>query len=378
MITPSIEARGIIHDATRKPDHEKVSIFPGLASMRDGTLLAAYQAASVKQAIDATLRVSRSTDGGNSWKELPFRFETKFNGVQGSFAGGEMTETEPGRLLMFATWFDRSDPKRPLFDPVSGGIVHCKLLLATSTNKGDSWSPWTEFNVHGLKGCAGTGPILRWPDGSIAVAFESYREYDEPNPGHHAAWVCVSRDGGRSFGKPIEVAIDPRHEVYYWDQRLCTAGPNGEYVAMFWTHDLARKQDLSVHFKRGSIHKPGSEGISETIIRGQIAAPVQLPDGRVLSFVVDRVKPATLKLWVSHDGGKTWPEKDVLVVYNHEEKAAVTQGQKNIDYAQYWEDMGKWSFGHPGVHLLANGKLLLIHYAGTPDRMSIHWIRLAV
>lgn len=249
-----IEARGIIHDAISKPDNEKVSIFPALASMRDGTLLAAYRVATVKQAVDSTIRVSRSTDGGNTWKELPFRFETTYADTPGSFSGGEMIEPQPGKLLMFASWFDRTDPTRPLFDPVTGGIVRTKLLLATSTNKGDSWSPWTEFQTRDLKGCSATGPILRWPNGTIAVAFESYREFDQPNPDHHAAWVCVSRDGGRSFSEPVEVAIDPKREVYYWDQRLCTAGPNGEYVAMFWTHDLARKQDLNVHFKRGSIH----------------------------------------------------------------------------------------------------------------------------
>lgn len=105
---------------------------------------------------------------------------------------------------------------------------------------------------------------------------------------------------------------------------------------------------------------------------------MQLADGRVLAFVVDRVKPATLKLWVSRDGGKSWPEKDAFVVYNHEEKAAVTQGQKNVDYAQYWEDMGKWSFGHPVIHPLADGKVLLLYYAGAPERMSIHWVRVAV
>ena len=33
---------------------------------------------------------------------------------------------------MFATWFDRSEPERPLFDPVTQGILRSKLLLAVS------------------------------------------------------------------------------------------------------------------------------------------------------------------------------------------------------------------------------------------------------
>ena len=38
--------------------------------------------------------------------------------------------------------------------------------------------------------------------------------------------------------------------------------------------------------------------------------------------------------------------------------------------------MGKWSFGHPAIRPLEGG-WLLAWYAGTPDRMSIHWAHLA-
>ncbi|MCS7049378.1 MAG: hypothetical protein NZ483_08815 [Verrucomicrobiae bacterium] len=64
--------------------------------------------------------------------------------------------------------------------------------------------------------------------------------------------------------------------------------------------------------------------------------------------------------------------------YHHEERAAVTQGQTNVDFARYWEDMGKWSFGHPAICSLGEGRVLVAHDAGTPDRMSIHGARLTV
>jgi hypothetical protein len=94
--------------------------------------------------------------------------------------------------------------------------------------------------------------------------------------------------------------------------------------------------------------------------------------------VVDRSRPGTLKLWQSRDNGVTWPVEDCLVVHAHEEKAALTQGLENIDFKQYWEDMGKWSFGHPAIRLLDREHVLLAHYAGTPSCMSVHWARVAV
>jgi hypothetical protein len=118
--------------------------------------------------------------------------------------------------------------------------------------------------------------------------------------------------------------------------------------------------------------------IQTTPIPGQIAAPWRLDDGRLLAFVVDRSRPGTMTLWCSPDGGATWPASDRLVVYTHDERAAITQGRENIDFKQYWEDMGKWSFGHPALRSLAAGRLLLAWYAGTPDCMSLHWARVRI
>ncbi len=56
----------------------------------------------------------------------------------------------------------------------------------------------------------------------------------------------------------------------------------------------------------------------------------------------------------------------------------LTQGQENIDFVQYWEDMGKWSFGHPALRSLHDGRVLLAYYAGSPDCMSIQWARVRV
>lgn len=372
-----LEAQGLIFDAATQPPQGRIGYFTSLCPLRSGVILCGFQNGPTKHSPNSTIRLCRSADGGQSWELLPARFETRVGGVPGSLAAGEMVEVAPGRLLLFATWFDRSEPERPLFDPVTQGVLKSKQLLAVSADDGQTWSGWRELSTGDLKGCAQTGPIVRWSDGSIAFPFESFKEFDDPNPGHHAAWIIVSRDGGESFSPPLLVARHPRNEIYYWDQRLCAGQQPGEFTALFWTHDLAAQRDLNVHLRHGvlSANAITTQPILTTFIPGQIAAPARLADGRLLAFVVDRSKPGTMTLWCSTDNGGTWPAADRLVIHTHDERAAVTPGHEKIDFNQYWEDMGKWSFGHPAIRLLADGQVLLAWYAGTPDCMSIHWAR---
>jgi hypothetical protein len=375
-----IEDRGLIYDASAQPLSARTACFTSLCPTADGSILAAFQVGPRKNAPTANVCLARSRDRGATWQELPVRLPTSLGGVPGSLAAGEMVEVEPGRLLLFATWFNRSDPERPLFDPVTEGILHSKQVRAFSTDSGETWSPWEVLPTPGLTGCAITGPALRWSDGMIGYPFESFKEYDDTRPGRHGAWITVSRDHGRSFSMPILTGQHPEHKIYYWDQRLCPGKEPGEFIALFWTHDLEQKKDLTVHLRTATVRRDRVEGppVRATPIPGQIAAPLLLPDGRLLAFVVDRGRPGTLKLWQSADAGVTWPPQDCLVVYTHEERAVLTQGLENIEFKQYWEDMGKWSFGHPAIRLLDSQHVLLAHYAGMPNRMSVHWVRVAI
>lgn len=322
--------------------------------------------------------IYRSEDRGKTWREINWTFNPLIGGVPGSYSSGEIVEIEPGKLMLFATWFDRTDPSRPLFDAETKGILHSKNLAAISTDNGNTWSAWRELDLGGLKGCSSTGPVLMWSDGRIAYPFESYKEFDDPRPATHGAWLLVSKDWGRTFEPPFLVARHPEFKIYYWDQRLCVGKAPGEFIALFWTHDLVQQRDLAVHLRHGSIDRkaPADVVITATSIPGQIAAPLRLDDGRLLAFVVDRCAPGSLKLWSSADDGKTW--RDPLTVYVHEERAAVTQGKENINFEQYWADMRKWSFGHPSLRKLDDDTILAAFYAGPPNNMSVHWARVNV
>ena len=379
----TVESRSTILDTAALPIHERIAFFTSLCRLQSGVVICGFQIGPCKHAASSTIGLCISSDEGRSWERLPTRFETVVGGVPGELGTAELIEVSPGRLLLFSTWFDRSEPDRPLFDPVTEGILHSKQLMAVSSDHGRSWSPWRQISTGDLKGCALTGPCVRWHDGRIAMAFESFKEFDDLAPGRHAAWAIISEDGGQSFSEPLQVAQHPDHSVYYWDQRLCLGAHPGEWTALFWTHDLAGKTDLNVHLRHGRVTSgPPIElersVLKSTSIPGQIAAPLWCDDGRLLAFVVDRNSPGTMTLWSSSDAGETWPVEQRLVVHVHQEHAALTQGQENIDFRLYWEDMAKWSFGHPAICRIDAETVLLAWYAGSPDCMSLHSARVGI
>ncbi|MDA0832097.1 MAG: sialidase family protein [Planctomycetota bacterium] len=375
-----IEEQGLVFDATNRPANESVNCFTCLRRFSSGALIASFQSGAQKHDLKSTTRLCRSDDDGRPWTDLGAPFETSFGGVPGSIAGGEIVEHAPDRWQMFTTWFDRSDPERPLFDPVTQGVLHAKQLYCWSTDEGKTWSGWTELPTPGLTGTAICGTALQWSDGTIGYAFESYKEFDDPNPGRHAAWLAISTDKGETFPHIHLVAQHPEHKLFYWDQRLCPGKNIGDYYGAFWTHDLEQQQDLNVHFRKGNINDNSRphEHTKATNITGQIAAPLLLDDGRLLLFVVDRIKPRTMSLWVSHDDGKTWPASERLVVHNHDEQGRLSQGDANVDFNEYWDDMAKWTFGHPAIVDLGNNTVLVLWYAGIPGKLSIHWARVNV
>src|SRR5688572_12902190 len=111
-----IVKNGFISDLSTRPYNERFATFPGLCLLESGELLAVFQVGQERQDPQSTLGLCRSDDGGASWQRIDVKFSNEFHGVPGSFAGAEMLEVEPGVVMLCTTWFDRSDPNRPLFD----------------------------------------------------------------------------------------------------------------------------------------------------------------------------------------------------------------------------------------------------------------------
>ena len=155
----------------------------------------------------------RSTDGGQSWRKLeaapapasyPFCMSNNSNIFQGPLAFGRN-----GTLYYGLAGWDIQDRAVG-----SGGNVN--ILLARSTDLGDTWQTTIVRNVRGAEG---EKVENNRPVGNIAVDSKSGSDdivyitwqYSTPfvvapNSNPTRAVVAVSTNGGRNFGEPVDLA----------------------------------------------------------------------------------------------------------------------------------------------------------------------------
>jgi hypothetical protein len=89
---------------------------------------------------DSVMVASRSTDGGQTWKEEGRIHDPAGDGRAYSYHGPVMTRLPDGSLILNAIRWDRSDPDKPLFNDETAGALPADTLLYRSTDNGVSWS----------------------------------------------------------------------------------------------------------------------------------------------------------------------------------------------------------------------------------------------
>ena len=370
--------QGFIFRSDQAADERRTCMFMALCTTSSGAILDAFRRGSSKDSADGNATIAQSRDKGATWDVIFDGFQSELDSRKGEIRAAAVVELKPGELTAFLNWNHRPKADSKLYDEKSDSLLASHLLLAHSLDEGRSWSDYRVLDTGEHTGCALTGGILRGlPDGSAMLTFESYGPRGGSGPVVHAACGFITSDG-ESLSPLIIVAEDPTHERYYWDQRLAFSPHHGRPVGLFWSYARASERDLPIHIAWGAPDARSWEPPRSTGIRGQIATPIPLPDGRLLAFYVHRHPPGSMRLVMSEDAGRTWQIEDELVVY--ESKGAREHGTAGeSDFAQLWEDMSTWTFGYPAAVVLDDGTLLLAHYAGeSADRLSARWARVQV
>lgn len=351
--------QGYILDVEKLNNQKNVCMCTSIFRHSTKRLFSSFRNGTTKESPDGNGVIAES-ENGTEWRILFSGFQTVFDGIQGEIKAVELSEKLDGNLFAFLSWFDRTKGSK-LYNPSSDTILPARIILVDSYDMGKTWENYRTIDIGDLQGPALTGPVVKVPDGYL-VFFEKYGPEQPSGPSLHAACALFSKDG-IIFDRIITVARHPENKIFYWDQRNAYDVDSGKIISMFWTYDRENEKDIDIHIAYGNPDTLTWTVPQSTGIQGQIAMPIPLTEGRLLCFYVHRHHPGSMRLVMSYDKGKTWDIANEMVIYENQEiKEKGVSGESS--YAEYWEDMGTWSFGHPCGIMLDENLGLLVYYAG--------------
>jgi sialidase-1 len=374
-----IIASGYIYDSHTAPTHQRSCAFTTACLMRDGTILVSGRWGSARDSLDGHACIFASTDFGATWEKRYDGYRGgDWDGTPGEIKGLTSAELAPGQLTATTLWVDRSNPSLPFINPETQGLLPMWILHSTSTDGGRNWSEFRQMDTtpH-VAASPCSSPIIRLQGGVLAQPYERWKTYNDPTPGHPAAHLRFSYDGGDSWPDAVTVAQHPDNRLAYWDQRLAVHPTTGQWVAMFWTHDFTAGVDLDVHIGWGSVDGKTWSLPRGTGLPGQHCQPLSLGDNRLVAVYTQRHTPPGIAMSLSNDFGQTWERSQDLMVYDS--TAGTESGTSAArSQAELWRDMELWRFGHPRAVLLPNGEVFVVFYAGDSVIKSARWARVAV
>ena len=352
--------------------------FPSVAVLPSQRWIVSYRASSRKwHEGDQHVRLTWSDDEGRSWHEplRPFEPPT-MAGRPGRFRMGCLEPLGGRQVLIAFAWQDYGDPERPVFNPqTKGGSVDFKAFFAVSEDEGESWGRLTEIDrspFHTLPTPL-TGPIRVLPNGDWACQFETNQPYDNPGPWSLAAVMKFSSDGGRTWPRHVKHAWDPADRLIYGDARPRVLR-DGTLLSFYWTFDNATGAICNMHAARSTDCGQSWTTPWDTGVPGQAAPPVSLPAGEVALVYVDRTAVPAIKVRLSRDMGRTFPDATELVL----QQSGIGQRHGQHQDVQGWiDDIERYSIGLPdAAPLAAHNEFLVVYYNGPDhDHTDLEWVR---
>jgi hypothetical protein len=342
-----------------------------LAAYPDGEILVTYRVGASSDSEAGNAEIRRSRDGGRTWSAAETPWPTSFDGRRGTLYAPSLTLLGDERLLACVLWVDRDAfPGQVLFNPQTEGCLPMKILLADSTDRGRTWTPFREVAMPDDVGPPSlTSPVRRLKSGRLLLSIETNKPYLDPSPWFQRVVYRYSSDEGVTWTEPVTTTQDPTGRIRNWDQRVNVA-PDGRLVTYTWTYD-------SQTVMYGDIHRRISpdEGLTWTEpvplgITDQAGHPAILPDGRVVLPWTDHFETFSLRARVAASIDEDFDPSTEVVLH----QAATPVAGEGTDGGEALLAMAGWTFGSPFALPLADGKVLVSAYVGADESaVGINW-----
>lgn len=193
---------GIIYKGI-EPDR-KSCCFPRICV--DGSRwLCTFRSAPTKESSDnQQLLLCWSDDQGKNWSEpyAPFMPQS-FSGTLGVFREAGIASLPDKSLIASLWWVEASDPKLPLFNWETEGLLKSLLFQSRSIDGGCTWIKPERVNTGAFQKSTAIDSHMLYTQGLLLYPFEQYKLYDEEGECLHYAAVMISKDMGENVGEKL-------------------------------------------------------------------------------------------------------------------------------------------------------------------------------
>ena len=354
MATLTIAHEGVLFRNPEPGIRALCAYLPNIVPLSDDELLCFFRLGQAFYSLDGRIGQLRSTDGGRTWAD-----ETA---TWAATAGPGWTYTAPhgsrladGTVLLLAQRHPADDAEAVRFNPATGGMRPGDVVLFRSADGGRTWSSAQVLDLGTRDAIDTPSAVIELPDGTLFLACEQWKTWDDASPLHIRGFALFSTDRGRTWGGRVDFPSATDETRMYSHSRY-TQMRDGSIGALQWAQSIGGDENFDLHLVTSDSTGRAWSQPRPTGIAAQTSWLADLGEGRLAAAFTDRkgMQPGIF-VALSTDAGRTWDLEHRLMAWD-------AVGQEFLGVTQrpaYPASHDNIAFGKPNLARLPSGDLVV-------------------
>ncbi|MCE5307445.1 MAG: glycoside hydrolase [Acidobacteriales bacterium] len=360
----------IIYENPKPHVHSRHGYFPGLTVLGSGEILAMFMVAEAFEAPNGTTYVTRSTDGGRTWRLEGPVYDKRVVGHETTDVM-KPTLLSGGRLIAIGYRYDRYDPEQGIGVEETGGLLPGDDIVCFSEDDGKTWSVPAVIPRSRPELIEISGPCVELRSGELAAVGALLKMPDGGTPSGQQGVFLRSSDGGRTWDDRTVYFRAPGGNLTPYESRLAEM-PDGRLVALVWAYDTSRNE-----------HHPNMVVVSrdsgctwsapiDTGVMAQASNLVPLGDDLLLTIHAHRGDDPAIRVLIVDCARDRWRVVEEKAIWGAGVGPQTRAGQ---NMAAMFTSL---KFGQPSLVHLGGGEYLAAHWSVEDGQGKIRAHRLMV
>jgi sialidase-1 len=360
----------VAYDNPKPHVHSRHGYFPGLEKLSSGEILCLFQMGEAFEAPTATTYITRSKDGGRTWR-LQGPFADKSRAKIQTSDSLKLTALRNGKLIAVGYRFFREDPEQGIAIEATNGFLPGENIVSYSSDAGHHWDEPVVIQRNRPELIEASGPCIETHSGDLVAVGALFKLPNGSNPSGPIGVLLRSCDQGRSW-KDDTIFYNWRNITPY-EARICEMQPD-RLVVIVWAYDAATAQHLPNQVTYSvDAGRTWSEP-QDTGHMGQASNLIWLGGEYLASIHSHRGSDPGLYVRVVDFSNDRWKAIEQKAIW------LPSAGYRSTTGLAMPEMFATLKFGQPSLLRLSDDEFLAAHWSieGGQGRIRVHRLRIAV